>query len=177
MVDYLRLLDTRLCLRATITAVATLALMSAAGCQSSGTPTSSGDAGLTTAATATEPKGDAYLLTLNVSSNSGRIGALQFEIKGDVGGFAGGGAEVECDSMIDEALAAFSRHEPTRVVGAVIDVAGFDTPAAVARCTYVAESEPGAGAFSVKVTEASDVSAQALASAPTMVVSSIQRAE
>ena len=142
-----------------------------------GAPTGAGQTAAV--ATAKSVSGDPYLLTISVDSQSGQIGAIQFEVvpEGEKGGFAADSGKVECDSLIGEALSAFSTHPDGKLVGALVDVGGFATPAAVARCTYLSPKDLSADAFTLRVTDASDVEAVALAPTPSLVISEVKRVE
>ena len=127
--------------------------------------TTAAPAGESTAAPAiSHASGDPYLVTFSVSDSSTPIGAIQFEVrpKSDKGGFATNSGKVECDSLIGEALSAFSTHADGKLVAALVDVGGFEAPAAVARCTYLSPQAPSPDAFILSVTDASDVQAVAL---------------
>ncbi len=153
---------------------------SAVACQSADkeSPTSARQ-GTTAAATTRKASGDPYLVTFSVNGASAQIGAIQFEVrpKSDKGGFATDGGKAECDSLIGEALSAFSTHADGKLVGALVDVGGFNAPAAVARCTYLSPQAVSADAFTLSVTDASDVQAVALAPAPSLVISEVKRVQ
>ena len=124
-------------------------------------------------------QGDPYLVTFKVNGDATKIGAIQFEVKpkSGAGGFATVSGKAECDSLIGEALSAFSTHADGKLVGALVDVGGFTAPAAVARCTYLSPQAVSADAFAVNVTDASDVQAVALAPTPSVVISEVKRVE
>jgi len=120
-----------------------------------------------------EPTGDPYSLTIKVSSESGTLGALQFDVQytGSNGGFVGTADKVECESLIERALSAFTNKGGKTMTGALVSVNGFSTPQDVARCRFRSTQAVSPSSFAITVTDASDTDTMAVTPAPEMLVS------
>lgn len=153
-------------------AAATLAVL-ATSCSKKSEPVQTSQSQSEAVDSVAEPTGDPYSLTIKVSSESGTLGALQFDVQytGSKGGFVGTADKVECESLIERALSAFTNKGGTKMTGALVSVNGFSTPQDVARCRFRSPQPVSPGSFTITVTDASDTDTMAVTPAPEMLVS------
>ena len=109
--------------------------------------------------TDTDRSATAYVVTIGVTSQ-GKLGALQFNLQhhGTSGGFAGAGASARCQNTgaAASALASFNDVGNGVLRAGFIDLNGFDTPGAVATCTFKSRDSVTASDFSIEVVDATD---------------------
>ncbi|MFQ5477396.1 MAG: hypothetical protein ACE5E4_02135 [Candidatus Binatia bacterium] len=116
-----------------------------------------------------------YAVTVGVSSDSGSVAALQFDIKykGE-GGFVGDAGDVECESAFEGSLATFNNKGDGLVSGAIIDLAGFSTPTEVATCSFRTKEDPSKDSFEVTAVDSSDADSTKIEPAPVMVATAVK---
>ncbi len=98
-----------------------------------------------------------YDVTAEVIDDVGRVGALQFEIEhtGTSGGWQGAGGGVRCSWHLEAALSSCNDIGGGRVRCAIVDIAGFDTPAPTVTCTFKTDETLSPSNFVVNVVDAS----------------------
>jgi len=103
-----------------------------------------------------------YAVVLGVTTESGVLGALQFDIRhtGVSGGWLGAGASAACTADVQVALATFNDRKGGFLSGALVDLSGIDTPGRIATCTFKSRDAVDAGSFSVQVVDASSTNPQ-----------------
>jgi hypothetical protein len=74
---------------------------------------------------------------------------------------------------LQDVLAAFTSREPAKLTGAIVDVKGFITPRAVAKCNVEAGKAPAASSFKITTTDASDIRTTPIDPFPQMSVSEV----
>ena len=118
-----------------------------------GTP----DAGSANEETDTDRTAHTYAVTVGVTTESGNLGALQFDVRytGSSGGWLGAGGSAVCTADIQVALATFNDRGGSWLSAAMVDLTGFDTPGPVATCTFKSRETVNPGNFSVQVIDAS----------------------
>ena len=115
-----------------------------------------------------------YSVTISVVSELSEIGALQFDIDySGNGGFVGRNDGVECESLLADVLSAFTSRTAAKMTGAIVDVKGFSTPRAVAKCNVESSGAPPASSFKVTVTDASDIRTTPINPYPELTVSEV----
>jgi hypothetical protein len=113
-----------------------------------------------------------YAVTVGVTSHSGVLGALQFDVThlGSSGGFVGAGGSVDCNPDVDAALTSFNDRGNGRLSAAFVDLQGFQTPTAVATCRFKTREQLAPTSFQVTTTDASGPDLQSSKQLPTMEV-------
>jgi hypothetical protein len=120
----------------------------------------------------TDPNGVQYAVTASVISDSGILGALQFDVTylGDSGGFVGAGGSVACTLEVDVALSSFNDRGHGRLSAALVDLQGFSTPTPVATCLFKTPDDVAAEDFEVTATDASGPDLQSTGELPEMAI-------
>ncbi|MEE8312327.1 MAG: hypothetical protein V3R77_08720, partial [Candidatus Binatia bacterium] len=97
-----------------------------------------------------------YAVTFSVTSDSGSLAALQFDVRylDGNGGWVGAAGSVVCSTLIDVALATYNDRGAGRLSAAIIDLEGFDTPNAMSTCVLRAADAPTAQSFAIIVLDA-----------------------
>jgi len=113
-----------------------------------------------------------YAVTVGVTSHSGLLGALQFDVThlGSTGGFVGAGASVDCSADVNAALTSFNDRGNGRLSAAFVDLQGFQTPTPVATCRFKTRERLAASSFQVTTTDASGPDLSASQQLPVMEV-------
>ena len=103
-----------------------------------------------------DPLPPASTIEIEVSTNVGRLGALQLEVThlGRSGCFIGRGDQVECAPVVDALVAANYPGERTAKIG-LISLQGINTPGPVMRCGFRTKESLSDNSFTVTVTDAS----------------------
>ena len=103
----------------------------------------------------------AYAVSIGVTTSSGALGALQFDIRqvGATGGWLGAGAGAVCTPDVPVALAQFNDRGGRWLSAAMVDMSGITTPGPVVTCTFKSREPVSAGNFSVQVIDASGLDA------------------
>ena len=98
-----------------------------------------------------------YAIQVAVTSDSGTLGALQFDIThlGASGGFVGAGGSVDCAADVAAGLTSFNDRGAGRLSAAFVDLNGFSTPTAVATCRFKTREQLARGSFQVTTIDAS----------------------
>ncbi|MFN2378081.1 MAG: hypothetical protein ABR538_16240 [Candidatus Binatia bacterium] len=105
------------------------------------------------------------------------VGSLQWDTdySNAPGFFLGQGGNVECASLVNDALAAFNDVEATEVLDSgIISLAGFTGPIDVSECTFKAAITPVANDFTITVTEASNPDLMPIVPLPDVILQTIQ---
>lgn len=148
--------------------------MALSGCESGGsgesakavthteTPTSeSAPAGKSEAGAATGS--DKYSVTVGISSNSGKVGAVQFNVRTtSSGGFDGQRDKVACSNVSGAAMLACNNKGAPGLSCAAIDPEGITTPVGLVRCDFLVDGSLSASDFSVEVVDASNPAMEAV---------------
>jgi hypothetical protein len=123
----------------------------------------------------TNPSGVQYAVTASVISDSGILGALQFDVNylGESGGFVGAGGSVACTPDVDVALTSFNDRGNGRLSAAFVDLEGFATPTPIATCLFRTTDDVAAEDFEVTVTDASGTDLQSTGELPEMAITSV----
>ncbi len=97
-----------------------------------------------------------YSVTLGVTTASGDLGALQFDVRyrGSEGGWLGAGSGAVCSPTIPVDLATFNDRGEGVLSGAVVDLEGISTPGAVCTCGFKTREAIRPGRFSIQVIDA-----------------------
>jgi hypothetical protein len=116
-----------------------------------------------------------YDVTVAVTSDSGVLGALQFDVThlGSSGGFVGAGASVKCDPAVAVALTSFNDKGNGQLSAAFVDLQGFHTPTPVATCRFKTREQLSPQSFQVTAVDASAPGLEAANVLPTMAVTSV----
>jgi len=119
-----------------------------------------------------------YDVTIAVTSDSGMLGALQFDVDyvGSSGSWVTKDGAVACKAAEDVALSSFNDRGKGRVSAAMVDLEGFSTPGAVATCSLACSKPPTAADFRVTAVDASNPSLEPAAPFPAMAVTTIAEA-
>jgi hypothetical protein len=99
-----------------------------------------------------------YAVTVSVTTTSGSLGALQFDVihLGDSGNFVGKADSVDCSPQVEAALATGNNRRAGRLVFALVDVGGFETPSPIVTCTFKTRESLDPNSFDVYVVTATD---------------------
>ncbi|GEM_PF-1808650 len=102
-----------------------------------------------------------YLVQIGVISQSGLLGALQFDVDftGCSGGWQGAGGSVNCSFEVPVGLAQCNDLGGGGLRCALVDVDGFDTPIAVVTCVFKTSENLLATDFAFSPLDAADVNA------------------
>ncbi|MFP6599314.1 MAG: hypothetical protein VB852_02610 [Deltaproteobacteria bacterium] len=97
-------------------------------------------------------------VTMGVTSGSGPVAALQFDVvyQGPSGSFVGRSQSVDCRVLVDVALSTGNNQRQGRLAYALIDLTGFDVPADVITCTFKTRDPLSTDSFTIKVVDATD---------------------
>lgn len=115
-----------------------------------------------------------YSVTFSVVTEVNDIGALQFDVDySGQGGFIGLKDGVECEVLLDDVLSAFTASSGARMTGAIVDVKGFNTPLAVAKCNIESTAAPTPADFKITTTDASNIQTTPIDPFPELDVSDI----
>ncbi len=100
-----------------------------------------------------------YIVQIGVASESGPLGALQFDVDhtGSSGGWQGSAGGVNCNFDTPAGLAVCNDKGGGRLSCALVDMSGFDTPAAIVTCVFKTSEGLDAADFSLSVQDAADV--------------------
>jgi cysteine-rich repeat protein len=132
----------------------------------------------TSTTTTTIPTVTTCELTLRINS-AASIASLDWEIgyTQAFGEFSGEGGDVACTNLRPGALFSFNDlDDERRLLGGLISLSSFATPADIARCVFVPIEPdlPIKGDFSVKVRAATDSDLEFIEPVPTMVISKLE---
>lgn len=122
------------------------------------TPTSDAASAPDAKAEATAPAGsDKYAVTVGIASESGKVGAIQFNVKTtSAGGFDGMRDKVACANVSGAAMLACNNKGKSGLSCAAIDPEGIATPVGLVRCDFFVDGSVAASDFSVEVVDASN---------------------
>ncbi len=97
-------------------------------------------------------------VTMSVTSGSGPVAALQFNVvyQGPSGSFVGRSQSVDCRVLVDVALSTGNNQRQGRLAYALIDLTGFDVPADVITCTFKTRAPLSTDSFTIEVVDATD---------------------
>ena len=98
-----------------------------------------------------------YSVVFDIAETPAPVGALQIEVTAPevTGGWAGVGADVDCDWLVEYQLEACNDHGRLGLACAVVNTVGFSGPAALLECRYATFDEIGPDDFSIAVVDAS----------------------
>jgi len=102
-----------------------------------------------------------YAVTFSVTSDSGSLAALHFDVRylDGNGGWAGSAGNIPgnvvCSTLVDVALATYNDRGNGFLSAAIIDLEGFDTPNPMSTCILRAADPPTAQSFAITVIDAS----------------------
>lgn len=129
-----------------------------------------------TTVTTTEPPSLVCELTLQVSSTA-TISSLDWRLdyQSAPGEFVGSAGKVACKNLRPGSMTSFNDIESQRSIrGGIVNLAGFETPADIARCRFLPISdEPLAADFTMSVIQATDPEGVPLDPLPKMKISQI----
>jgi len=116
--------------------------------------------------------GTDHFLTFSVTSAHASVGSLSFNVDftGSSGAFAVSDQLADCTNLVTNSALAASVIAGQLRIG-VISLDGFDTPADIARCRFIAVTAPTSDEFNINVTGATTVSDVTIT--PTVAISSI----
>jgi hypothetical protein len=99
-----------------------------------------------------------YDVVLTVTSDSGPVSALQFDVNhlGSSGGWQGAGSKANCRQLASVNMNTCNDKGRGRITCAMVDLGGFPTPTDILSCVFKSADEVGIGDFSVQVIDASD---------------------
>jgi hypothetical protein len=102
-----------------------------------------------------------YAVSIGITTPSGVLGALQFDIRhvGASGGWLGAGSGAVCTPDVPVALATFNDRGDRWLSAAMVDLSGITPPGPVVTCTFKSREQVSAGSFSVQVIDAAGVDA------------------
>lgn len=105
-----------------------------------------------------------WSVTVGVTTPVGLVSALQFDVihRGQSGSFVGRSQSVDCRVLVDVALSTGNNQRQGRLSYALVDLAGFDTPADIVSCTFKTRETVGPDSFDIKVVDATDDRGSAL---------------
>ncbi len=115
-----------------------------------------------------QPAGDpvrAWAVTVGITTAAASpVAALQFDVihSGASGSFVGRSQSVDCRILVDVALSTGNNQRQGHLTYALVDLAGFDTPADVIACTFKTRETPRMDSFDVKVVDAADANGSPL---------------
>jgi hypothetical protein len=106
---------------------------------------------------------DKYSVTVGISSSSGKVGAVQFNVKTtSSGGFVGQRDKVACSNVSGAAMLACNNKGEPGLSCAAIDPEGIATPVGLVRCDFLVDGSLAASDFSVEVVDASNPAMEAV---------------
>ncbi len=113
-----------------------------------------------------------HFVTFRVTDTETAVSALQFDVDftGSQGAFAVSGQKPDCTNLAGNSVLAANIIDG-RLSAGLISLTGFDTPADVLRCRFMAVTAPVAGDFDITVMDAMTVPGDSIN--PAMSVSSI----
>jgi len=103
-----------------------------------------------------------YDLTASVISDSGRLGALQFDInpRSIAGRWVGSAGTVNCSFNVAVGLSVCNDKGGGLLSCALVDLSGFDTSGSIVTCQLAASTQPSPDDFLVVVQDTADVNSQ-----------------
>jgi hypothetical protein len=122
-----------------------------------------------------DPLATTYDVTVAVVSDSGVLGALQFDVRhlGVSGGWVGAGGSVDCTPEVEAALTSFNDRGAGRLSAAFVDLEGFGTPTDVATCRFRTREPLDTESFDAMATDASGPSLVGSDTLPEMAVTHV----
>ena len=133
-----------------------------------------------TSSTSSTTPGDlsTFWVSLGVTNDVGRLGALQFDARylGDTGGWVGAAGWVLCETRVPNALATFNNKGGGLLSGAMINLDGLPTPGVMARCTFRTDEDLSPGSFEVDVVDSANIEGYPPKTQPVMAVIGIEPA-
>jgi hypothetical protein len=131
---------------------------SAKGVTNTETPTSDAKSAPSADSQASAATGsDKYAVTIGIASDSGKVGAVQFNVRTtSSGGFDGQRDKVACTNVSGAAMLACNNKGKPGLSCAAIDPEGIATPVGLVRCDFLVDGSVAASEFSVEVVDASN---------------------